>query len=298
MREGLNQYAVYRLRRDLRETRSLRRQSWLYLQKHKIKVEPARYTQAYLAEFEPPQSVYELRTRLEKELPRSLSGGTLSVGDILAVTRDGITEAFYVDPENLVPVPDFFHVRSPSDAVTMDTSDFQIQGRPGNWVAVDELWLDGHHFFLMQSMQFGSHAAYAVVDSRGRQATQDTLRGFTDEVKRQLREHIGKQDTLRDKESLSTEEKEALRAEEKDEEKKQDAEPPGTLPVHERTLGGADEVLTPLSYRGTGETTPVYKKKRRRRRRRKGKIPLKRRESVLKRLRMYQKMIMERYGNI
>ena len=38
MSNGLNQYAVYRLRRDLKETRFLRHQSYQYLLKNNQKV--------------------------------------------------------------------------------------------------------------------------------------------------------------------------------------------------------------------------------------------------------------------
>ena len=170
----VNQFSVYRLRRDTKETRTRRHQSYAYLQQYGLQVRSDYYDQLYLSEFDPETTEMELRRRLEKDLPADASGDTLAVGDVLAITREGITEAFYVDKQSLVPLKGFFHVASSSGLLTMDTSDYQIEGRAGNWFAAEETWIDGRHFLLMQSQKHGTNAAYAVLDSRGHIAAEDT----------------------------------------------------------------------------------------------------------------------------
>ena len=149
MSEPLNQFSVYRLRRDMKETRTRRHQSYAYLQQYGLQVRSDYYDQLYLSEFDPETTEMELRRRLEKDLPADASGDTLAVGDVLAITREGITEAFYVDKQSLVPLKGFFHVASSSGLLTMDTRDYQIEGRAGNWFAAEETWIDGRHFLLI-----------------------------------------------------------------------------------------------------------------------------------------------------
>ena len=46
-------------------------------------------------------------------------------------------------------------------------------------VTKDEIWIDGQHFFLivMQSQQFGKNAAYVVLDSNGKVAATEHVKG-------------------------------------------------------------------------------------------------------------------------
>ena len=86
----LNQFSVYRLRRDTKETRTRRHQSYAYLQQYGLQVRSDYYDQLYLSEFDPETTEMELRRWLEKDLPADASGDTLAVGDVLAITREGI----------------------------------------------------------------------------------------------------------------------------------------------------------------------------------------------------------------
>ena len=287
MSAGLNQYAVYRLRRDRRETRTRRHQSFDYLKDHDLKVESDLYEQVYLAGFDPAQSLMTLRRSLEEALPKGITGETLAIGDVLAVTRDGVTCAYYVDPDRLLQIPGFFHVAASAPTITTDTADFQIEGRPGNWGAVDEIWLDGHHFFLMQSMRFGKSAAYAVIDSHGRQAADDTLQGFTDEVRRQLRAYIAEQDEVNLQTAAATPATEPGATEDP---------PQGDTELYAASAGPSGSTSTkmslPISKESAGNSqnagqlnTKGKKKRRAPHRRKKGKLPLKGRKSVLERLR-------------
>ena len=198
MSTGLNQYAVYRLRRDIKETRSLRNQSYQYLLKNNRKVASDHYRQLFLARFDPALTPADLRRQLEKELPAGITGKALEVSDVLALTRNGITTAYYVDSQRLVSLPGFFHVHASAPVLSLGTTDYKIEGRPGTWTAREEYWVDGQRFLLMQSQQFGSKAALAVLDSDGHPAAEDTFTGFSQEVIDQIREYIHHSDNSRD----------------------------------------------------------------------------------------------------
>ena len=175
MSNGRKQFAVYRLKKGLWENEALRYRSWNYLQKFHIQVQSDRYEQVCVSPFSWDLDASDLRRQLENGLPAASSGEKLEVSDVLAVTKDGITTAYYVDPEKLIVLTGFFHTTASTALLSIDTTDYQIEGRAGNFLAADEIWIDGQHFFLMQSQQFGKNAAYVVLDSNGKVAAEDTV---------------------------------------------------------------------------------------------------------------------------
>ena len=198
MSNGRKQFAVYRLKKGLWENEALRYRSWNYLQKFHIQVQSDRYEQVCVSPFSWDLDASDLRRQLENGLPAASSGEKLEVSDVLAVTKDGITTAYYVDPEKLIVLTGFFHTTASTALLSIDTTDYQIEGRAGNFLAADEIWIDGQHFFLMQSQQFGKNAAYVVLDSNGKVAAEDTTVGFTEEVIRQIREYIQRQNVAKE----------------------------------------------------------------------------------------------------
>ena len=272
-------------------------QSYAYLQQYGLQVRSDYYDQLYLSEFDPETTEMELRRRLEKDLPADASGDTLAVGDVLAITREGITEAFYVDKQSLVPLKGFFHVASSSGLLTMDTRDYQIEGRAGNWFAAEETWIDGHHFLLMQSQKHGTNAAYAVLDSRGHIAAEDTYKGFTPETVRQIREYM----KCQEEEQIAAEKPPEKEPENRGSEKKStdkrlnQIKQPDKKPVSKDQASTQNDPAEKPAADSPQE--PASIKKRRRRKRRKGKIPMGLRKSVLERLRRYQAGISKKCDN-
>ena len=71
----------------------------------------------------------------------------------------------------------------------MDTRDYRIEGKPGTWLACDDVIVDGKHFFLMQNEQMKNAAAYAVVDESGKLIV-DTVQKFDEDTLRLIHEHL------------------------------------------------------------------------------------------------------------
>ena len=286
MSAGRKQFSVYRLKQDLGRMEVLRKRSWSFIQKYHIRITSDYYEQICDSPFSWDFEPTELRRQLENGLPASLSGEKLEVSDVLAVTKEGITTAYYVNPEKLIVLAGFFHTTASTALLSIDTTDYQIEGRDGNFLAADEIWIDGQHFFLMQSQQFGKNAAYVVLDSNGKVAAEDTTVGFTEEVIRQIRAYMERQNAARETPVRTTatpplenwqksfENGEYLRSAEMAEEQNYSMidgrmnNMPPKAPVHRRQPG----------------------------KRRKGKLPLKGRESVLKRLREYQEELAAQRG--
>lgn len=185
----LNQYAVYQLKADT-SVRHLRYKSYQYLKKSHLRVDVEHYQQVYITIMPKEKKPEEIRSELEKKLPARFTGNALNISDIIAVTKEGVSTAYYVDKEGLVVIPGFFRSSSSTALLTMDTEGFQMEGRQGSWMAADETVIDGKHFFILVSEKYGRSAAYAVVDDQGRKAAEDTFQGFDEETIRQIRQTI------------------------------------------------------------------------------------------------------------
>ena len=278
MSNGRKQFAVYRLKKGLWENEALRYRSWNYLQKFHIQVQSDRYEQICVSPFTWDLDASDLRRQLENGLPAAPSGEKLEVSDVLAVTKDGITTAYYVDPEKLIALTGFFHTTASTALLSIDTTDYQIEGRNGNFLAADEIWIDGQHFFLMQSQQFGKNAAYVVLDSNGKVAAEDTTVGFTEEVIRQIREYIRRQNAAKETpaRAAATPSLENWQKSYENGEYLRSAEM-----AEEQNYSMIDGRMNNMPTKGPAHQRPARKP-------RKGKLPMKGRESVLKRLKEYQ----------
>lgn len=186
---SLNQYAVYQLKTD-ESTRPIRYKSYQELLDNHIQVISTNYRQVYQTVMMQNTSPEEIRGQLEKKLPPKSMGAALNVSDVIAVTNDGITTAYYVDTKSLVVIPGFFRMNPSAAMITMETTGYVFEGRKGSWMATDEKIIDGKQFFLMESETYGWNAAYAVVDSQGKQVADDTYNGFDEKTIQQIREYL------------------------------------------------------------------------------------------------------------
>ena len=183
---SLNQYAVYQIKQG-DAYRRFRYKTYEQLTEDHLTVDVKNYQQVYFSKMFKEMSVDDIRAQLKNKLPLNFKGSALNVSDVIAVTKEGISTAYYVDKIGLEVIPGFFRFHSSAALITMDTKDFTIKDRPGNWVATDETVVDGKQFFLMASQKYGNEASFAVVDDQGRKAAEDTAHGFDDDTIRQIR---------------------------------------------------------------------------------------------------------------
>lgn len=83
----------------------------------------------------------------------------MSTSDIVVLHQAGEDHAFYVDSFGFTEVPEFLHTAHDGKELAIGMSDCQIDGRPGLWLAAEEMWIDDRLFLLMQSQEFGAKAA-------------------------------------------------------------------------------------------------------------------------------------------
>lgn len=186
-----NQFTVYQMKQTP-ETRQMRFRSYQTLQEKGIQVRQEDYEQIYVGNLYPQDTPEEIRERLDRQPPRSFAGHSISVSDVLVFNRAGAVISYYVEKTGFTVIEDFIKKKSSSSgpAVSIDTVNFQIEGKAGSWLAFDSIRLEGQEFFLMEHETYGKEAAWVVVDGAGKLAVDNVRNGFDQEVKKKLEEYL------------------------------------------------------------------------------------------------------------
>ncbi len=185
----MNQYAVY----QLKEIAELRKYQFLPYEKvksQKIKVQSENYKQVYISLAVPGYKIENIWIRLKGHKPKGFKGHSIGTSDVIAHNVDGVTSAYYVDGDNLILISGFFCMNASGTLITMDTRDYQMEDKEGNWIATDEIIIDGKQFFLMQNEKFGTDAAFAVVSADGKVVADDCYHGFDEEMIQRIKDFL------------------------------------------------------------------------------------------------------------
>ncbi|MCI8925904.1 MAG: DUF4316 domain-containing protein [Lachnospiraceae bacterium] len=188
---GENQFAVYQMK-QIAETRQIRFRPYKTLLEKGIRIREEDYEQVYAGPLYPQDTPESVRERLDRQPPRSFAGHSVSVSDVLVFNRAGTVISYYVEKMGFTVIENFIKNESSSSgaAVSIDTTNFQIEGKTGSWLAFDSIRLEGQEFFLMEHETYGKEAAWVVVDGAGRLAVDNVRNGFDQEVKRKLEEYL------------------------------------------------------------------------------------------------------------
>lgn len=186
-----NQFAVYQMKQTP-ETRQIRFRSYQTLQEKGIRVRQEDYEQVYVGNLYPQDTPEGIRERLDRQPLRSFAGHSVSVSDVLVLNRAGTVISYYVEKNGFTVIEDFIkkEISSSGSAVSIETVNFQIEGKAGSWLAFDSIRLEGEEFFLMEHETYGKEAAWVVVDGAGKLAVDNVRNGFDQEVKKKLEEYL------------------------------------------------------------------------------------------------------------
>lgn len=186
-----NQFAVCQMKQTP-ETRQMRFRSYQTLREKGIRIRQEDYEQVYVGNLYPQDTPEGIRERLGSQPPRSFAGHSISVSDVLVFNRAGTVISYYVEKNGFIVIEDFIKKESSSSgsAVSIETVNFQIEGKAGSWLAFDSIRLEGKEFFLMEHETYGKEAAWVVVDGAGKLAVDNVRNGFDQEVKKKLEEYL------------------------------------------------------------------------------------------------------------
>lgn len=185
----INQFAIYQLKK-IPENREIRFRPYEILQKNKIQVRYGNYEQKYLGRMLLTDTPESIRKRFDKQTPRTFTGHSISVSDVLVLNNTGEVTAYYVEKEGFTVIAGFIRIGSSGALISYDTTDFHIEGKEGSWLAYDSIIIDGKEFFLMEHIVYGKEAANVVLDEEGKVVVDQVYKGFDETVKKQIKEYL------------------------------------------------------------------------------------------------------------
>ncbi len=185
----VNQFAVYQLK-NIPENRQIRFRPYRALQEKGIQIQYKDYTQVYLARMQPGDEPEQIRRRFNRKLPRTFHGHSISVSDMLVLNKDGVVTSYYVEKDGFTVIAGFIRMGSSGALVSIDTSDFHIEGKEGSWHAFDSITIDGRQFFLMEHETYGKEVAWVVLDVEGKIIVDHTYQGFDQTALQQIKDYL------------------------------------------------------------------------------------------------------------
>ena len=205
-----DQFSIYQVKAG-REYRPYRFHAYTYMLQHGLAITEDHYDLVYTSSLYPGDDPGIIRNRINEKRPKRFHGHFVSTGDVIAINQAGVIQCYYLEQAGFIRLPGFIQPSSQSSdsdshkitdgagsgederIITLQTSDYLLNGRKGLWLAEDMILVDGRPFFLLQHQDFGNDAAFAVVDEYGNQAAPDSYDGFTDDVIRHIRHFLQKE---------------------------------------------------------------------------------------------------------
>ena len=102
----INQFAIYQLK-NIPENREIRFRPYETLQKNNIQVRLGNYEQKYLGRMLSADTPGSIRERFQKQTPRTFTGHSISVSDVLVLNSGGEVTAYYVEKEGFTVIAGF-----------------------------------------------------------------------------------------------------------------------------------------------------------------------------------------------
>lgn len=173
-----DQFAVYRVDRNS-EGRDLWHLSYQEAVSRKLAIRIEYYRQIDLRPLLPGESAIALWKRMKE---------SCEVSDVLVLNQNGEIHCYYVNEDYPQLLSGFIRLNPSGTLVTLDTENYRISGKPGNWMATDDIIIDGKQFYLMEHQEYHRQVAYIILDSYGKMIMEECQNGFDEKTKQKLHE--------------------------------------------------------------------------------------------------------------
>ena len=188
-----SQCAVYQVK-ETPEYRDVRFRSYEKLRSEGKSVSIENYQQVYIGRIQPGETPADIKIRLQKQRPKSFKGHSIGCSDVIVITDDGKTTAYYVNKDGFIIIPEFLTIKSSSDTrLSIDTTGYEIAGKKGTWLAQDYILMNEKKWFLMEHEEYGTRAAYVILSEEGTVVMNDCYNGFDEEARRYIQNFLQKQ---------------------------------------------------------------------------------------------------------
>ena len=175
-----NQFAVYRVNRNS-EGRELWHLSYQEAVSRKLPIRIEYYRQMDIRSLLPGETAIALWKRMKE---------SCEVSDVLVLNQNGEVYCYYVNEDYLQLLSGFIRLNPSGTSVTLDTENYRISGKTGNWMATDDIIIDGKQFYLMEHQEYHRQVAYIILDSYGKMIMEECQNGFDEKTRQQLHEVV------------------------------------------------------------------------------------------------------------
>ena len=175
-----DQFAVYRVDRHS-EGRELWHLSYQEAVSRKLAIRIEYYRQMDIRPLLPGETAIALWKRMKE---------SCEVSDVLVLNQNGEVYCYYVNEDYLQLLSGFIRLNPSGTLVTLDTENYRISGKPGNWMATDDIIIDGKQFYLMEHQEYHRQVAYIILDSYGKMIMEECQNGFDEKTRQQLHEVV------------------------------------------------------------------------------------------------------------
>ena len=188
-----SQCAVYQVK-ETPEYRDVRFRSYEKLRSEGKSVSIVNYQQVYIGRIQPGETPADIKIRLQKQRPKNFKGHSIGCSDVLVITDEGKTTAYYINKDGFIIVPEFLTIKSSSDTrLSIDTIGYEIEGKKGTWLAQDYILMNEKKWFLMEHEEYGTRAAYVILSEDGAVVMNDCYNGFDEEARRNIQNFMQQQ---------------------------------------------------------------------------------------------------------
>ena len=189
-----SQCAVYQVK-EAPEYRNVRFRSYAKLKSEGKEVRAENYQQVYIGRIQPEETPADIKTRLQKQRPKNFKGHSIGCSDVIVLTDDGKTTAYYVDKDGFIIVSDFFQMKNSSDTkLDVDTKGYTIEGKKGTWQVIDYILMNERKWYLMEHEEYGPRAAYVVLSDDGAVVMNDNYNGLDAEAREKIQNFLKQQE--------------------------------------------------------------------------------------------------------
>ena len=123
------------------------------------------------------------------------------VSDVLVLNKNGEISCYYVDENYPQYLAGFIRINTSGALITMETENYQINGKKGNWIATDTIIIDGKQFYLMEHQVYRDQAQGVILDAYGKMVVEECKK-FDEKTKQKIHDYIQQQVPLNPVEQL------------------------------------------------------------------------------------------------
>ena len=114
------------------------------------------------------------------------------VSDVLVLNKNGEISCYYVDENYPQYLAGFIRINTSGALITMETENYQIDGKKGNWIATDTIIIDGKQFYLMEHQVYRDQAQGVILDAYGKMVVEECKK-FDEKTKQKIHDYIQQQ---------------------------------------------------------------------------------------------------------